>query len=518
MLFNSFVFIFAFLPVTWLGYVAIVRRKGRVLPAAIWLSLCSLFFYGWWNPRYVPLLICSIIFNFFVGRTLAKQSSQRRFILWLGIAANLLLLALFKYADFGISTLNSIVGISLPLVHVALPLGISFFTFTQIAFLVDAYRGKVSEQRFAHYALFVTYFPHLIAGPILHHKEMMPQFMRDRMTTRVTQNLSVGISMFVFGLFKKVVIADTLAPFANVVFSAASSGASLTFWEAWFGALAFTLQLYFDFSGYSEMALGLSRMFGIELPANFNSPYRAGSIIEFWRRWHMTLSRFLRDYLYIPLGGNRKGPVLRYVNLMITMILGGLWHGAGWTFVVWGTLHGVYLCTNHLWRWFAGKTFGLSPPQGYAFRLIAGLLTFAAVVVGWVFFRADRLSTAFVLLSAMGGGNGISVPLQFIPFLQEWPRMIGLSYAPIWPNLLPETTPNFMAAIVMALLPIVWLAPNVIQIMRSWGIVLEPRTFETSSVSWRPTLSWALTLGLLAACAIVRMLLSSPTEFLYFQF
>ncbi|HTP95841.1 MAG TPA: MBOAT family O-acyltransferase, partial [Burkholderiales bacterium] len=315
MLFNSYSFIFLFLPVTFCVFFWLGAR--RPLLAAGWLAVASLFFYGWWNPVYVALLAASIAFNYCVGLVLASDPSPRwaparRTVLAFGVGGDLLLLAYYKYADFLLGSVNALAGSHLSLGQIILPLGISFFTFTQIAFLVDTYQGKVKEYNFVHYALFVTYFPHLIAGPVLHHKEMMPQFALPSVYRRNYSDIAIGLTFFAIGLFKKAVLADGAAPYANAVFSIAGSGQTVTLFEAWGGALAYTFQLYFDFSGYSDMAIGLSRLFGIRLPLNFDSPYKARNIIDFWRRWHMTLSRFLRDYLYFPLGGNRHGPARRY--------------------------------------------------------------------------------------------------------------------------------------------------------------------------------------------------------------
>jgi len=278
--------------------------------------------------------------------------------------------------------------------HILLPVSISFYSFTQIAFLVDAYRGNVARYALPHYALFVTYFPHLIAGPILHHKDIIPQFERADAKRPDPHLILCGLIIFGIGLFKKTGLADGIQPLVALAFGQATP----SFDQAWIGAPAYTFQLYFDFSAYSDMAIGMSLMFGIFLPLNFNSPYKATSIIEFWRRWHMTLSQFLRDYLYIPLGGNRRGRVLRYLNLMITMLLGGLWHGAAWTFVAWGALHGAYLCINHAWSYFAPKPGLRLAPLA---RLAAFVLTFLAVVVAWVFFRADSMAQALSILSKM---------------------------------------------------------------------------------------------------------------------
>lgn len=308
MLFNSFTFIGAFVPSVLLGYL--VLGGWRKFYAELWLVGASLVFYAYWDPRYLPLLLVSATVNYLAGRAIssAHERHRRRQFLILAVGFNLALLGYFKYSNFFVDTLQSISGLDFSFRKVILPLGISFFSFTQIAFLVDAYRGEVREPRFVHYLLFVTYFPHLIAGPILHHKEMMPQFSRPATFALNPRNLAAGSVMFVIGLFKKVVLADGVATHATPVFDAASKGSAILFQDAWMGVLSYTYQLYFDFSGYCDMAIGVSLMFGIILPLNFNSPYKSTSITEFWRRWHMTLSRFLRDYLYIPLGGNRKGP------------------------------------------------------------------------------------------------------------------------------------------------------------------------------------------------------------------
>ena len=293
-----------------------------------------------------------------------------------------------------------------------LPLAISFFTFQQISYLADAFQGKIREAGFLRYCLFVSYFPQLIAGPIVHHKEMLPQFAKKRIYSLSYKQLSVGLTILVLGLFKKVVLADEIAKLSTPVFDAAAQGIQLTFFEAWGGALAYTLQLYFDFSGYSDMAIGLAALIGIQLPLNFYSPYKAQNIIEFWQRWHITLSRFLREYLYIPLGGNRHGSCRKYGNIMVLMLLGGLWHGAGWTCIIWGGLHGMYIMMNHAWRSLLKKTRGhLADLSSFIFiyRMLARCLTFMAVVVAWVFFRADNASDAVQIISAMFGGNGLSL-------------------------------------------------------------------------------------------------------------
>jgi alginate O-acetyltransferase complex protein AlgI len=404
MLFNSYAFIFGFLPVTFAFFFLLGRWKEKL--AMGWLAFMSVVFYAWWSVDYVALLLASVLFNYAMARVIVFARGRRKehwkqILLATGILGDLAILGYFKYANFFVNTVNSLTGIDWSMSHIVLPLGISFFTFTQIAFLVDAARGDAHVKEFIPYLLFVTYFPHLLAGPIIHHKQVMPQF-RLASTYRLSaENIAAGLTIFTIGLAKKVLIADPVSPVAQWFFSSATSP-PLT--AAWVGALAYTVQLYFDFSGYSDMAIGLSRLFGVELPLNFNSPYKATNIIDFWRRWHMTLSAFLRDYLYIPLGGSRKGSSRRYLNLYVTMLLGGLWHGAGWTYVIWGALHGLYLVANHLWR-------AIFPEQrtNRWYRLGCGLLTFAAVVVAWVFFRSPDIETALRIQGGLIGLNGLGL-------------------------------------------------------------------------------------------------------------
>jgi len=381
MIFSSPEFILLFLPVAFLGYFYLNRMR-LVVEGKIWLVAASLAFYAYWNIAYVPLLLASIIFNFAIGTTLCSNSASKRspfsrqLILSGGISANLALLGYFKYAGFLIETVASVRGIDADLLpQTILPLGISFFTFTQIAYLVDSYRGEAKEYDFTNYALFVTFFPHLIAGPILHHREMMPQFESRWNLAMRYRNIALGLFIFSIGLFKKVVIADTFSIWANAGFD---GGISLDFFTAWATSLSFTFQLYFDFSGYCDMAIGAALMFNIWLPINFNSPYKALDIQDFWRRWHITLSRYLRDYLYIPLGGNRSSAERIHLNIMATFVLGGLWHGASWMFVIWGALHGAALVVHRIWR-----RLGLRMPTP-----LAWLLTFCFVNITWIFFRA----------------------------------------------------------------------------------------------------------------------------------
>jgi D-alanyl-lipoteichoic acid acyltransferase DltB (MBOAT superfamily) len=478
MLFNSLAFIFFFFPIAVIGFFAFARRSQ--LAAASWLGFASLAFYGWWDYRYVPLLVTSIVLNYLAGGRIAGSAgpAKRRWLV-LAIAANLGLLGYYKYAEFFVSGIAKLVGTPIEGLHIVLPLGISFFTFTQIAFLVDTFQGKANERRFVHYVLFVTYFPHLIAGPVLHHKEMMPQFSDPGNYRLHAVNVAVGSIFFFIGLAKKVLIADNFAPYAGQLFGSAQAP---TVAVAWAGVLAYTFQLYFDFSGYSDMAVGLSRVFGIRLPLNFNSPYKASDISDFWRRWHMTLSRFLRDYLYIPLGGNRDSELRRYLNLMITMLLGGLWHGAGWTFILWGGLHGIYLVIHQVWgsapSWIGRTKLKVLP------RPVSLGVTFIAVCFAWVLFRSPDIVVAIDVWRGMIGCNG------FIPdgVASGSPAELLLSHE-LWISL-------FLAS------GIVFLLPNTQELAAGY---LE-----------RPRLIFPLALGIIAAIGLMN--LSRPSEFLYFNF
>jgi D-alanyl-lipoteichoic acid acyltransferase DltB (MBOAT superfamily) len=388
MLFNSFEFIFAFLPLTFFIYFALLSRR-MVGGAKLFLVGASLFFYGWWNSAYLSLIIGSMAFNFFIGNLFDRDIKRyKKALLISGIGTNIALLGYFKYSDFFIENLNAIAHTSIAPLHLALPLAISFFTFQQISYLVDSYKGETKEYNLLNYALFVTFFPQLIAGPIVHHKEMMPQFSSVSNMVKRYKNIAFGLLAFSVGLFKKVVIADSFAEIATAGFSHPET---LNILEAWATSLSYTFELYYDFSGYTDMAIGAALLFNIKLPINFNSPYKALNIQDFWRRWHMTLSRFLRDYIYIPLGGNRKGDMRLYLNLMATFIIGGIWHGAGWTFVLWGFLHGAALIVYQLYK---RLDFKIS-------NILAWLITFNFINITWVFFRASDIEDALNILSSM---------------------------------------------------------------------------------------------------------------------
>jgi len=515
MLFNSYIFILLFLPITLTGFF-LIGLKGKTEVAIGWLVGASLCFYGWWNPVYLFIIMGSILLNYGWGIQLAHR--QSRGFLVIGIALNLGVLGYFKYANFFVANLNALTGAPVYLSPIVLPLAISFFTFQQISYLVDAYQGNTREYNFLHYCLFVTFFPQLIAGPIVHHREMLPQFGRRSIFRFNAETLSVGITVFFFGLFKKVIIADGMAGYATPVFEAVKHAYVLSFLEAWEGALAYTLQIYFDFSGYSDMAIGLAYMFGIRIPLNFDSPYKAGNIIDFWRRWHISLSRFLRDYLYIPLGGNRKGGARRYGNLMITMLLGGLWHGAAWTFVIWGGLHGLFLLVNHLWA-------NIKQRCGYTgHSLLAGgaarLLTFLSVVVAWVFFRADSAGSAFSVLQSMAGLNGFVLPETCLAGCKV--LAVPLQHAGVdFRHLNYFGGSEEVAYIAIALL-VAWFAPNVQQMTNRFtpyiNIIAKGKKLPDAPawLQWQPSPRWAV---ILIFCVLASILsLSRASEFLYFQF
>lgn len=511
MLFNSYIFILIFLPATLLLFFLSARFLGR-RAAISGLIAASLFFYGWWDPRFLPVLLGSVFFNYAIGTSLADSgrlsAATRRLLLTLGIISNLLLLGYFKYFDFFIINLNAVTGLAISERNIVLPLAISFFTFQQIAYLVDTWKGETRELNFLHYLLFVTFFPQLIAGPIVHHREMLPQFAKRGIFSPHWSNVSVGATIFIIGLFKKVVLADGIAPHANIIFQAAEQGVQLSTFEAWGGALAYTFQLYFDFSGYADMAIGLGRLFGIKLPINFNSPYKSFSITEFWRCWHMTLSRFLRDYLYIPLGGNRKGRIRTDVNLMLTMLIGGLWHGAGWNFVIWGGLHGAYLVIHKVWA----QMCGIHLSNFRIYRFFAWLLTFVSVVVAWVFFRATSLDSALIIINSMFSGQFILTE-KYLNKLDNVLFFLPLSAsadANRYLNL--DTTKYIVIFLVIAVA-----LPNTQQFMRNFNPALmdKPGGIQ-SGLAWKPSIIWlAIMLATFSWCLLE---LTEISEFLYFQF
>lgn len=506
MLFNSDVFLFEFLPSVLLGFV-LAKRFAGASAAQIWLALASLVFYAAGGLVLLLPLCASILVNFLIGRALARRfgaGQKTGFLLALGIVFDLGLLGYFKYADFFLANLHAL-GFTATAIGIALPIGISFYTFTQIAFLADAARGQAEEYDFARYVLFVTFFPHLIAGPIIHHKEMMPQFAPAKIAEWNIDCLPQGLMLFAIGLAKKVLLADAFAGMARPVFDSAVA-APPDLLGAWGATLSYTFQIYFDFSGYSDMALGLALMFGIRLPLNFLSPYKSTSIIEFWRSWHMTLSRFLRDYLYFPLGGNRKGVIRRYLNLLAVMTIGGLWHGAGWTFVLWGSLHGIYLLINHAWRALAGMS-GMAPLPAWPSRLI----TFLCVAGAWVLFRSENLEAARAVYSGLFGFNGIVVPPAFLAALDYHHALAAFGFKA--PGYFNSVLSWQVAVLCTCGFVIVWSLPNSMEMSG-----FAPPPLRLPQLRFRLLPGHAVANALLLFVCVGTINSGAVSEFIYYRF
>jgi alginate O-acetyltransferase complex protein AlgI len=490
MLFNSYEFVLVFLPITLVLFFAIAKTSR--VGAQHFLLIASFLFYAWWSFEYGLLIVATIIVNYCFGRKIQqfaeRQATIAKPLLAVAVAVNLGLLAYYKYRNFFIANFNTVTGSDWTLAPLVLPLAISFHTFQQIAYLVDSYRRKVDQPSLLTYSLFVLFFPQLIAGPIVHHYQLLPQLKDERIYTFDYRSFATGLCFFVFGLAKKLLLADPLATVSDPIFNGvANQVPSLS--QAWVGVCAYTLGLYFDFSGYSDMAVGLARMFGIRLPYNFASPYKATSIIDFWRRWHITLSNWLRDYLYIPLGGNRHGETRRYTNLIITMLLGGLWHGAAWTFVLWGLLHGLYLMINHAWQTLQGRiTCGGKPMQMPA--LAGWLVTFVAVSVAWIFFRSSSMEHAFAMIGGLVGLNGLHSDQLSSVFGRSEAFVLGLALA------------------------VALLMPNTQQLIdeEAGRAVAGGR----ARLHWHPTFAWSAAVAALLLFCLTRM--STVRQFVYFQF
>jgi len=523
MLFNSYGFIFAFLPAA----VAVFFVLGRVSHtwALRWVIASSLFFYALWRPLNVVIIAPSVLINFMLARALQRLNKQgshnaARAVLLIGIAFNVAFLGYFKYSNFVVNSINDAFGTQMFLAHVILPLGISFITFQKIAFLIDVHSGRVESFTLQDYCLFVLFFPQLIAGPIVHYREMMPQF--HRLSCRFDkENISVGLTLFAFGLFKKVCLADNIALIVTPIYEQAASGSSIPFFSSWIAAVGFTLQIYFDFSGYTDMALGAARMFGVRLPPNFNSPLRASSIIDFWLRWHITLTRFLTAYIYNPLtlwltrrrvarGGQlvshrNMGPrafvELLMFPILLTMLLSGIWHGAGYTFIVWGVLHGVFLTVNHAWRLLEPKLLRDQPRFARLMQPAGFIITFVCVTASLIIFRSANLKTAFHLLQGIFGLHGIG--LHDIALISG----VGLKKVAFW-----IAAPAFIALV----------CPNTLQILSRYEPALgwkpSPRDRGTliDRFQWAPSLAWAAVLVIIVAVGILN--LGGNSEFLYWQF
>jgi D-alanyl-lipoteichoic acid acyltransferase DltB (MBOAT superfamily) len=517
-LFNSYQFLFLFFPASLVLYFLASRFGGRAGIAAI--LLVSLFFYAYWDVRFLALLVGSILGNHGIAVALTSRMSSGRtrsasVILGFGVALNLLVLGIFKYAHFAADNLNVLFHVNLELAQTILPLGISFFTFEQIGYLTDIRRGSKYDTDFLSYSVFVSFFPRLVAGPILRYNEIRPQLAAPGRP--VAQDMAIGLTIFFIGLCKKSVLADGVAPFVAPVFNAAAAGQPLDLFLAWSGALAYACQIYFDFSGYSDMAIGAARCFGIRFPQNFDSPYKSASIIEFWRRWHMTLSRFLRDYLYFSLGGNRKGPVRRYANLMITMLLGGLWHGANWTFIAWGGLHGLYLIVNHFIHAVRGQNHGLDRLLASRFGSIFGVIfTFLAVVVAWVFFRAPDFASAASMLAGMAGLHGANLPSGLAVVLkpvQPVLQSLGVTFG-------NGSGTQFVQAWgwIAGLLSICFVMPNTQQLLARYEPALgfSEKHARRSALQWAPSFAWAAAIAVVAFLGVSSI--TRVSEFLYWQF
>jgi len=493
MLFNSPVYIFLFLPTVVVIYFLLAHRND--ISHQIWLVGASLFFYGYWNPAYLWIIISSILFNFVIAskiREKPERNRRKKILLVTGIAANLGLLMYFKYTNFLLLNINLLIKGHIPTFDIVLPLAISFFTFQQIAYLVDSSRHLVKPHNLFEYCLFITFFPQLIAGPIVHHSEMMPQFTNPQSRTTNWQNVCAGVIVFSIGLFKKVVIADTFAIWADAGFD---SSVSLTMTEAWAATLSYTFQLYFDFSGYCDMAIGAALLFNIHIPINFNSPYKAVNIQDFWRRWHMTLARFLRDYVYIPLGGNRVSVPLIYINLLITFLLGGIWHGAGWNFVIWGLINGVALMLHRFWV-----------SRGYRMNRIFGwICTFLFICFSWVFFRADDLHDSLRMIKSLVDTDSLSISQPFIDELSALTHYPFTLYLQGSDATLNHSEWSILCSL-MALIA-------VLSCQNSWEIK-ERLTSVNAVISW-PTVIKA---GILGGFTSLFLFGSSSQTFLYFNF
>lgn len=514
MLFFSPIFIFAFLPIVWTGFI-LISSKGSSRASIAWLLLCSWVFYAWAYPSHLLWLLGSISANYLCSAAIVRSNtlkSARRLLIG-GIIANLLLLGIFKYSGFAVGSLVSLFGLNLRPPSFLLPLAISFFTFQQISYLVTTFRSRQLMAKPHEYALYVSFFPQLIAGPIVQPGEMIPQLQSPMFGKVRIDDIALGIVLFIIGLGKKILLADNLAPIADAAFGESSQG-PISGLTAWTGLLAFSLQIYFDFSAYSEMALGLGRMFGIRLPENFASPYRATSVIDFWRRWHITLSSFFKNFLYIPLGGNRKGWSRTYINLLIVMTIAGLWHGANWTFLLWGAAHGILLAINHLWK----RSKLRAPPE------IAWLATFLAVTLCWTLFRSQSLAEALAYFSSLSGKNGwISVDggsaIAFFKSLEPteiWkPVHYAFHFLDWYPGLIGGIHPGHLLFSELGLsIALIALAGIIVTLFP------RPLYWLTTPANGRPVFSKkaAILISMIVALIIIQSGSFQSSPFIYFRF
>lgn len=490
MLFNSYNFILYFLPIVIIGYL-IVNGIFNNRVVNFWVIICSLYFYSWAKSSDIIIILSSIIINYIFARSFTIYPHRKKILLVTIIFINISILVFYKYLSFINTNLNHIFPtLKLKTTSRELPLAISFFTFQQISFVVDRYRKQVMPVTFEKYSAAVVFFPHLIAGPLVEYKRLIPQFNRKKSVYRLINKIHIGVFVFILGLSKKLLIADQLVPLVENVFNIGLNVSALNPFNIWLGVISYSLQLYFDFSGYSDMAIGLGLMFGIILPANFNSPYKSLSIIDFWRRWHISLSNFLRDYLYIPLGGSRGGVLARYQNLFLTMLIGGTWHGAGWNFIFWGAWHGSLLSINHLWRWFNDSAInsGLNKYR-LPLRIVSWTLTYISVLVGWVFFRSSDLKSAVVIIKKMFTISSSDLSTEAYSSINNYPIV-------------------FLIALTAFLISIA--GPNSIKITKYIKLIIYKRQSYLLQ----------LCLVLIFACVFVicLLLMSKPMTFIYYQF
>lgn len=532
MLFNSYIFIFLFLPISLVVFYKIYQLGSKKIQI-LWLIVASLIFYGWWNPPYLILLLLSIATNYSLSRVLnscygLKQEKRGNFLLTIGVCFNLGLIGYYKYFNFFLENINNVFNLSFNLQYILLPLGISFYTFQQISYLIDSREGETAGDSFIQYCLFVSFFPQLIAGPIVTHSEIIPQFSKPKFFRFNSEDVTVGLTIFSIGLFKKVIFADQIALYSTPIFEAAAQGVSITFWEGWVGALAYSLQIYFDFSGYSDMAIGLGRMFGFKLPLNFNSPYKATNIIEFWARWHLTLTRFLTRYLYNPIslslsrkrmqqgkslmkrGVGSFGAFMELVAVptIITMFLAGLWHGAGWQYIIFGLLNGFYLTINHGWHSICKRIGRNLKSTHWLENRVGQGLTLMGWIIALVFFRAPDVGTAMQVFGGMFGINGVSV-----------------ADGAIFANQL-LANPKMGIAMIVFLYTIALFFPNTQQWLASYQPALGYRPTPSQQPKWlvkiwdrwqwQPNLYWAAITSAIAVGSVLG--LSQVSEFIYFQF
>lgn len=512
MLFNSIQFLFFFLPLVLAGFL-VLQKTGKLRLVILWLIGCSLLFYAWWSPVYLLLLLFSVCVNYALGVFLIRGGKEKgRNWLVLGVAFNLGLLGYFKYANFFLDNIQLLTSSSFNFRHIILPLAISFYTFQQIAYLVDSRKGITKRHGFLDYSLFVSFFPQLIAGPIVHHGEMLSQF--DKLTnhSNTYRNICIGVSIIIIGLFKKVVIADSFALFATPVFDIAATGGDIYTMDAVAGTFSYAFQLYFDFSGYCDMAIGVACLFGIKLPVNFFSPFRAANISDFWRMWHATLSRFLRVYVYNSLGGFLCSPRRQRFNLFATMFLAGIWHGAGWTFVVYGVCHGSYVVIHQLWR------INVSGPMGFlnnkAYMLVSQGFTFLLVALTLGVFRADSMTTAGHIYGAMLRWNGgVFVPAYIT-------KLESTNIMQITSMILGDFHNISVVFISLSLaLAACWLLPSTFQLFRHCEVTIAKPLAGREPVlqlQWQPNRKWGIYIATLAFISMMN--LTQMSEFLYFQF